>query len=86
MAKIGFHRHAQKYLKRMDSRIKAQLLEKLEKLAEDPENAPNVKAMEGEYEGLHRMRHGDLRVIYKWDKPQDTILILTIGPRGDVYK
>lgn len=86
MAAIVFHKHAAKYLKRMDERIKAQLIAKLEVLAADPANAPGVKAMEGEFAGLHRLRHGDLRVIYQWDQERDTIVVAAIGPRGDVYK
>ncbi len=42
--------------------------------------------MEGDYEGCHRLRHGDLRIIYYWDKADGTIVILAIGPRGDIYK
>ncbi len=48
--------------------------------------AANVKAMEDDFDGSHRLRHGDLRVIYHWDKEQDTIVINAIGPRGDIYK
>ena len=86
MATVVVHRRARKYLERMDARIKAQLIAKLESLALDSENAPGVKAMEGEYAGCHRMRHGDLRVIYQWDRQEDPIVILAIGPRGDIYK
>ncbi len=86
MATIVVNRRARKYIERMDARIKAQLIAKLEALAQDPENATNVKPMEGEYVGCHRLRHGDLRVIYHWDRQQDAIVILAIGPRGDIYK
>jgi len=86
MAQIVLSKRAAKYLKRLDERIKSQLIPKLESLAADPENAPNVKPMEGDFEGCHRLRHGDLRVIYHWDKEADTIVILAIGPRGDIYK
>jgi mRNA interferase RelE/StbE len=70
----------------MDARIKAQLIAKLEALAQSPANAVNVKLMEGEFEGFHRLRHGDLRVIYLWDQEADIIVITAIGPRGDIYK
>lgn len=86
MAEIVLHKNAAKYLKRMDQRIKAQHIAKLEALSQNPGQAANVKVMEGEYEGCHRLRHGDLRVIYQWDKDADTIVISAIGPRGDIYK
>lgn len=86
MAQIVLSKKAGKYLKRMDERIKGQLITKLEGLASAPEEAVGVKPMEGEYEGCHRLRHGDLRVIYHWDKEVDVIVVLAIGPWGDVYK
>jgi len=86
MAKIVVHRRARKYLEHMDARIKTQLLVKLEALAEHPEEAANVKPMEGEFAGFFRLRHGDLRVIYEWDKAQGTIVVSHIGPRGDICK
>ena len=86
MASVVVHRRALKYIERMDARIKAQLIAKLEALARDPDNAPNVKPMEGDYAGCYRMRHGDLRVIFQWDRQQDTLIVLAIGPRGDIYK
>lgn len=59
---------------------------RLEALAASPGEAANVKPMEGDFEGCHRLRHGDLRVIYFWDKGADTVEVLVIGPRGDIYK
>jgi mRNA interferase RelE/StbE len=70
----------------MDERTKAQLIAKLQLLAQSPDSAPNVKPMEGDYAGCLRMRHGDLRVIYQWDRELDTVVVLAIGPRGDIYK
>lgn len=86
MAKIALHKQAAKYLARMDARIKAQLVVKLEALAANPGDAAQVKPMEGDMAGFFRLRHGDLRVIYLWDREADTIVVSSIGPRGDIYK
>jgi mRNA-degrading endonuclease RelE of RelBE toxin-antitoxin system len=86
MAQIVLSKKAAKYVKRMDARIKAQLIAKLEALAADPEHTPGIKPMEGEFEGHYRLRHGDLRVIYLWDEDSETIVVTAIGPRGDIYK
>ena len=86
MARIVLHKHAAKYLTRMDARLKGQLVAKLEALAANPGEAANVKPMEGDMAGFFRLRHGDLRVIYLWDREADTIVISSIGPRGDIYK
>ncbi len=86
MPQLVLHRRAARYFERLDERIKAQLREKLEALARDPLTMPGVKPMAGEWKGFHRLRHGDLRVIYTFDQPSDAVVIAHIGPRGDVYK
>jgi mRNA interferase RelE/StbE len=86
MPQLIVHRRAARYLERMDVRIKAQLKAKLEQLAKSPAVMPGVKPMAGQWAGFYRMRHGDFRVIYLYDRAADTIVIAHIGPRGDVYK
>ncbi len=86
MPRLAVHRRAAHYLERIDPKIKAQLVAKLERLASNPGAMPGVKPMAGEWAGFHRMRHGDLRVIFMHDRKADTIVIAHIGPRGDVYK
>jgi len=86
MPKLVVHRRAARYLERMDAKIKAQLVAKLERLASNPGRMSGVKPMAGEWAGFHRMRHGDLREIYMHDPSADTIIVAHIGPRGDVYK
>ena len=86
MAKLLVHSRAARYIERMDARIKAQLKLKLEELAKNPKAVPGIKPMAGEWSGFHRMRHGDLRIIFLLDRPNDTIVIAHVGPRGDVYK
>lgn len=86
MPKLIVHRRAARYLERMDARIKAQLTAKLELLARNPDTMPGVKPMAGEWAGFYRLRHGDLRVIYFYDRSDDAIVIAHVGPRGDVYK
>ncbi len=84
MAKLVVHKRAARYMTRMDARIKAQLVAKLEELAKSPAAMPGVKPMAGEWTGFYRLRHGDLRVIYLHDRVSDTIVIAHVGPRGDV--
>jgi len=86
MPTLVVHRRAARYIQGMDARIKAQLIAKLQELAKNPKAMPGVKPMAGEWEGFFRLRHGDLRIIYLHDLPNDTIVIAHIGPRGDVYK
>jgi mRNA interferase RelE/StbE len=86
MAKLVVHNRAARYIQRMDARVKAQLVAKLEQLAKNPSTMPGIKPMAGEWAGFFRLRHGDLRVIYLHDRVNQTIVIAHIGPRGDAYK
>ena len=86
MPKLVVHKRAGRYLKRMDARIKSQVVAKLEELARNPDGMAGIKPMSGEWAGHFRLRHGDLRIIYLHDRAADTIVIAHIGPRGDVYK
>ncbi len=42
--------------------------------------------MLGEWAGWHRIRIGDMRVIFWFDEDEDIVYIDHIGYRGDVYK
>lgn len=42
--------------------------------------------MLGEWKGYHRLRFGDLRVLFWFDPEAKTVYVDHIGPRGDVYK
>ncbi|MGD0463592.1 MAG: type II toxin-antitoxin system RelE/ParE family toxin [Tepidisphaeraceae bacterium] len=86
MPKLVVHTRAGRYIERLDARIKAQLIGKLGELARNPNAMPGVKPMAGEWTGFHRLRHGNLRIIYFHDRASDTIVIAHVGPRGDVYK
>ncbi|HEV7402773.1 MAG TPA: type II toxin-antitoxin system RelE/ParE family toxin [Chthoniobacteraceae bacterium] len=86
MPRLVVHKRAARYLQRIDARIKAQLVAKLAELAQNPDDAPGVKPMAGEWVGYFRLRHGDLRVIYMHDRATNTLVVAHIGPRGDVYK
>ena len=86
MANLVVHDRAARYITRMDARLKAQLKSKLEELARNPDAMPGVISMSGEWAGFYRMRHGNLRIIFLYDRITDTIAVAHVGPRGDVYK
>ncbi len=86
MAKLVAHHRAARYIERMDARTKAQLVAKLEQLPRSPTTISGVKPMAGEWAGFYRLRQGDLRVIYLYDRANQTVVVAHIGPRGDAYK
>ena len=52
-------------------------------LIDDP---ARLGAMAGEWKGLYRLRHGNLRVIYLLEENPARVVIAHLGSRGDVYK
>ncbi len=36
--------------------------------------------------GIYRFRIGDLRIIYEVNEAKKEVIVLLIGPRGDIYK
>lgn len=42
--------------------------------------------MLGEWAGYHRIRVGNIRIIFWFEKTEDIVYVDHIGRRGDVYK
>ncbi len=47
---------------------------------------PDVKTLKGKYQGLFRLRVGDIRVIFKMNEKELVILVIEVVKRGDAYK
>lgn len=74
---------ALKTLSRMQPKLAQRIREKVEQYAADPRSpASNVKALVGS--PYLRLRVGDWRVIMNDEGV--VLLVLEIGPRGDIYK
>ena len=81
--KIAYSKSAFRTLKRIPANEAKRIREKIEAYAADPASqANNVVKLQGR-EG-HRLRVGDWRVIF--DSDGSVLDILTIGPRGGVYR
>ena len=55
-----------------------------ESLAENPKRVG--KPLRFELEGLHSARRGDYRVVYEIDQHDETVTIIAIQHRADVYR
>jgi mRNA interferase RelE/StbE len=61
--------------------------EKLLILAENPEALKNnIKRLDGDIEGLFRLRVGRFRIIFKRNEAELLILVVRIGHRKDIYQ
>ena len=82
--KIVVRRKAKRVLTRLPSSLKLRLEKAIDELAYDPRPA-HSKQLKGTKD-LYRIRVGSWRVIYAIKEEQLLILIVTVAPRGQVYK
>jgi len=85
MFKVIVHKRASLYLRKLSRPQKEAVKNELEKLKVEPPQNPRVRQMLGEWKGYHRIRIGNLRVIFWIDTMGKTIYVDHIGPRGDIY-
>ena len=81
--KIEYTRDALKTLKAIPRNLRADIVTKIERLADNPFEASNVKKLIGR-EG-YRLRVGNWRVIYEVFGDRLVIYVLAVAPRGGAY-
>ncbi|MCL6592054.1 MAG: type II toxin-antitoxin system RelE/ParE family toxin [Firmicutes bacterium] len=86
MYKILLTKDAAKYYQKSSLNVKQKLNKCFEVLKVNPYNDSNIKQLHGELTGLFRYRAGSLRVVYKIEEEKVMVIIVAIGPRGDIYK
>lgn len=89
--KLQLTRKAQKYFQRLDPPARERILTSFRELLAYYDQsaasvAPDVKALQGKFRGLFRLRVGDLRIIFRPEIERLVILVIEIIPRGDAYK
>jgi mRNA-degrading endonuclease RelE of RelBE toxin-antitoxin system len=55
----------------------------LERLKSRPYSGQRLR---GELEGLFSLRIGGMRAVYGLDTKKNAVVVLAVGPRGDIYK
>ncbi len=81
---IEFVKQAAKQFKSLPSQEQKRIQPKIDALATEPRPAGVVK-LKGE-ENLYRIRVGDYRVIYNVQDERLLVLVVKIGPRGNIYR
>ncbi len=85
MYRILFTKSADKALRKMPRNIAQRIREGLDYIAVAPYvKRPNVTKLQNR--PGYRLRVGDWRVIYGIESEKLIILVLRIGPRGEVYQ
>jgi mRNA interferase RelE/StbE len=80
---INYSNRSKKFLKKADKTLAKRILEKKEKLSEDPIML-DTKTVEGS-KGLFRVRVGDYRILYEIDYGNNLLGIIKIDKRPRVY-
>jgi len=74
-----------RYIERLDQDTRKRVEARIAQLCEDPYSAPNTKPLVNAA-GRWSSRVGGLRIVFRIDREEVLILILTVGPRGQVYR
>jgi mRNA-degrading endonuclease RelE of RelBE toxin-antitoxin system len=82
MYNVVLSRNASRTLEKATPVTRRRIIFALEKLKSKPHSG---KRLRGELEGLFSLRIGDKRAVYGLDTKKSAVVVLAIGPRGDIY-
>jgi plasmid stabilization system len=80
---VQYSRKALKFINAADRITQQRIKEGVDGLLETPPKG-DIKVMQGQPVGTYRLRVGKYRIVY--EIISDTLRILNIGSRGDIYK
>jgi mRNA interferase RelE/StbE len=78
---VRIQRQAQRSMRRLPRDVLARLQEAFLELEEDPYRGEKLTGHE-----LFKYRVGDWRIIYTIQDHQLLVLVVDVGPRGDIYR
>jgi len=81
---LQIQERAIKSLKKISEPHKALIKRKIEMLKDFNKDMPNIKALQGDYKGLYRLRIGSYRVLFDV-ADRSTIIILDVFARKEGY-
>jgi len=79
--RIEYTKRAKKELDSLNESMKSRIKASIEKLP-----LGDVKKITGNYKNRYRLRVGDYRIAFDYIKDSETVVIVIIAPRGQVYK
>ena len=83
--KVTWHEDVITDLENLDKKTARKIIERVKTyVISDPLKLG--KSLTGQFAGLYRYRYGDYRVLYAVDLSKETILVLKIRHRKDVYR
>jgi len=88
MYKVKYHKRVVKFLETKPDKVRRRIIEVFDVVKRDPfANLKNfdIKPLKG-FENFYRLRIGKFRIIFKIDKSELLILVISAASRGDIYK
>lgn len=83
--KIRLSKRTTKFLSKLDKNTATRILDKIELLKADPYRLPGIRQLTGKLEDFYRLRIGNYRAIYEVNEKGHIVIVLVVGPRGDIY-
>jgi len=84
---VAYSRRAERDLARLPTQQATRLREAIEKLAVNPRTAEvDVKKLQPVHEGVFRLRVGDYRLLFTFDKPARMLRAQSADDRKDAYR
>jgi len=83
MYNVVLSRNAARTLEKATPAMRRRIIAALERLKSKPHTG---KSLRGELAGLFSLRIGGMRAVYEVDADKEAVVVLAIGPRGDIYK
>ena len=90
--KVLFHKKAQKFLEKLNDKEKEKIRIKIKELAQSIENNGlipyqeiDVKNLFGEWADYLRLRVGEIRIIFSYDKNDECLFVADMNYRGNIY-
>ena len=85
MYQVEFVPEAESDLAHLSKPIAQRVLKRLRWLAENLD-AITPELLSGQWQGVFKLRVGDYRVLYTFDKAEQKIVVHLVGHRSEVYK
>ncbi|MGA8849345.1 MAG: type II toxin-antitoxin system RelE/ParE family toxin [Dehalococcoidia bacterium] len=82
MYNVVLSRDASRTLEKATPSMRRRTIAALERLKSKPHSG---KRLRGELEGLFSLRIGGMRAVYGLDTKKNMVVVLALGPRGDIY-
>ena len=83
MYNVVLSRNASRTLEKAPPAMRRRITAALERLKSRPYSGQRLR---GELEGLFSLRIGGMRAVYGLDTKKNAVVVLAVGPRGDIYK